>query len=80
MDFKHSVCSLFGTYLRLMSVEEIETALRFVLKELRVNLKSCEMQFNYETDRDIKQGKSFVRMKHMRDIVKDLQRNNRRLH
>ena len=72
MDFKHSVCSLFGTYLRLMSVEEIETALRFVLKELRVQLKSHQMEFDFEIDREIRQGKSFIRMKHMRDIVKDL--------
>ena len=34
LDFKHSVCSLFGTHLRMMSVETVEMVLRQVLKDI----------------------------------------------
>jgi len=71
-EFSKSVYSLFGSYLRLMSVEDIENEMRNVAHALVVDMRSKEHKQNFIQKTSKNRFATCSRIKTLNEIVKDI--------
>ena len=71
-EFSKSVYSLFGSYLRLMSVEDIENETRNVAHALVVDMRSKEHKQNFIQKTSKNRFATCSRIKTLNEIVKDI--------